>query len=48
MDRIPSPWLPALSLDRKKKLEKIALCNQKGEEFEVPQAIRTREVEERK
>ena len=49
MDRIPRPWLPALSLDRKKKLEKkIAVCNQRGEEFEVPQAIRTREVEERK
>lgn len=49
VDRIPRPWLPALSLDRKKKLEKkIALCNQRGDEFEVPQAIRTREVEERK
>ena len=50
VDRIPRPWLPALSLDRKKKLEKkkIALCNQRGEEFEVPQAIRIREVEERK
>ena len=31
VDRIPRPWLPALSLDRKKKLEKKLLYVIKGE-----------------